>query len=146
MAGVFDGDLKPVFQIVLDYDADADVRGEMFDTLPMQALQNPAQGADIRLFLTEFFDLAGPSTNEEVWWSWATCIAALGLSNMTAPVRSAFERGLISKDHSRYQDFEAPLRTTIDKGQPDWFESWPNNQLNSNTITELGTWHCFVAA
>jgi hypothetical protein len=146
MAGVFDGDLKPLFQIILDDEADAYVRGEMFDTLAMLALQNPTQGADIKLFLTEFFDLGGPSTSEEVWWSWATCIAALGLSNMTAPVRSAFESGLISKDHSRYEDFEAQLSATIDKGRPDWFEKRPNNQLISNTIAELGSWHCFAAA
>ncbi len=146
MAGVFDGDLKPLIEIILGDEVDAYVRGEMFDTLAMLALQNSAQGADIKLFLTEFFDLAGPSTSEEVWWSWATCNAALGLSNMTAPVRSAFESGLISKDHSRYEYFEARLRATIEKGRPDWFEKQQNNQLISNTIMELGAWHCFAAA
>ena len=145
MAGVFDGDLKPLFDIILDGTADGFVRGEMFDTLAIVALKDPVLQPPVAAFLTDFFDLAPPATGEEVWWPWAESIAALGLSSMATQVRAVFDSGLITPDHSSYEHFDQRLQATVDKGRPVWFEEESSNRLIADTITELATWHCFSA-
>jgi len=144
MAGVFDGDLKPLFDILLDDDADGFVRGEMFDTLAIVALEDPALRPQITQFLTDFFDLTGTVAGEEVWWAWAECIAALGLANMDTAVRAVFESGLITPDHSRIEDFTERLQATVDAGRPEWFTRISSNRLITDTIAELEPWYCFT--
>jgi hypothetical protein len=144
MAGIFDGDLQPLFEILLDNAADSFVRGEMFDTLAIVALQNPGLQPRVIAFLTDFFDLTGTVTGEEVWWAWAECIAALGLANMETQVRAVFDSGLITPDHSRFEDFAQRLQATVDAGQPDWFTDQSSNRLITDTIAELAPWYCFT--
>jgi hypothetical protein len=144
MAGVFDGDLQPLFDILLDDDADGFLRGEMFDTLAIVALENPDLRPGITQFLIDFFDLTGTVTGEEVWWAWAECIAALGLANMDTAVRAVFDSGLITPDHSRIEDFTERLQATVDAGRPDWFTGISSNTLITDTIAELAPWYCFT--
>ncbi|CAN1575984.1 Protein of unknown function DUF1186 [Paracoccaceae bacterium] len=144
MAGVFDGDLQPLFDILLDDDADGFLRGEMFDTLAIVALENPDLRPGITQFLIDFFDLTGTVTGEEVWWAWAECIAALGLANMDTAVRAVFDSGLITPDHSRIEDFTERLKATVDTGRPDWFTGISSNTLITDTIAELEPWYCFT--
>ena len=144
MAGVFDGDLQPLFDILLDDAADSFLRGEMFDTLAIVALENPGLRPRVSQFLVNFFDLTGTNTGEEVWWSWAECIAALGLSNMETAVRAVFDSGLITPDHSRLEDFTERLQATLDAGRPDWFTEISSNTLITDTIAELEPWYCFT--
>lgn len=143
MAGVFDGDLQPLFDILLDDTADSFLRGEMFDTLAIVALGNPDLQPRITQFLIDFFDLTDTVTGEEVWWSWAECIAALGLANMETAVRAVFASGLITPDHSRIEDFTERLQATVDAGRPDWFTGTTSNTLITDTIAELEQWYGF---
>jgi hypothetical protein len=144
MAGVFDGDPQPLFNILLDDAADSFLRGEMFDTLAIVALENPDLRPRTTQFLIDFFDLTGTMTGEEVWWSWAECIAALGLANMDTAVRAVFASGLITPDHSRIEDFTERLQATVNAGRPDWFTEISSNTLITNTIAELEPWYCFT--
>jgi hypothetical protein len=144
MAGVFDGDLQPLFDILLDDAADSFLRGEMFDTLAIVALENPDLRPRTAQFLIDFFDLTGTMTGEEVWWSWAECIAALGLANMDTAVRAVFDSGLITPDHSRLEDFTERLQATVNAGRPDWFTGISSNSLITDTISELEPWYCFT--
>jgi hypothetical protein len=144
MAGVFDGDLQPLIDILLDDAADGFLRGEMFNTLAIVALENPDLRPQITQFLVDFFDLTGTVTGEEVWWAWAECIAALGLANMATAVRAVFDSGLITPDHSRIEDFTKRLQATLDAGRPDWFTSLSTNTLITDTIAELAPWYCFT--
>ncbi len=143
MAGVFDGDLQPLFDILLDDAADGFLRGEMFDTLAIVALENPDLRPGITQFLIDFFDLTGTVTGEEVWWAWAECIAALGLANMDTAVGAVFDSGLITPDHSRLEDFTERLQATVAAGRPDWFTGISSNTLITDTIAELEPWYCF---
>jgi hypothetical protein len=144
MAGVFDGDLQPLIDILLDDAAEGFLRGEMFNTLAIVALENPDLRPQITQFLVDFFDLTGTVTGEEVWWAWAECIAALGLANMATAVRAVFDSGLITPDHSRIEDFTKRLQATLDAGRPDWFTSLSTNTLITDTIAELEPWYCFT--
>ncbi len=144
MAGVFDGDLQPLFDILLDDAADSFLRGEMFDTLAIVALENPDLRPCITQFLIDFFDLTGAVTGEEVWWAWAECIAALGHANMETAVRAVFDSGLITPDHSQFEDFTERLQATVKAGRPGWFTEISSNTLITNTIAELEPWYCFT--
>jgi hypothetical protein len=144
MAGVFDSDLQPLFDILLDDAADSFLRGEMFDTLAIVALENPDLRPRISQFLIDFFDLTDTNTGEEVWWSWAECIAALGLANMQTAVRAVFDSGLITPQHSRYEDFTERLDATVNVGRPDWFIEMSSNRPITDTIAELAPWYCFT--
>lgn len=144
MAGVFDGDLQPVFDILLDDAADSFVRGEMFDALGIIALAKPGLRPRITAFLTDFFDLTGTVTGEEVWWAWAECIAALGLAPLETQVRAVFDSGLITPDQSVFGDFTKRLQATVAAGQPDWFTSQSSNTLITDTVAELESWYCFT--
>ena len=143
MAGVFDGDLQPIFEVLLDDASDIYVRGEMFDTLVILALETPGLRPQIEAFLTEFFDLTATVTGEEIWWPWAECIAALGLAKMETAVRAVFDSGLITSDYAHYEDFTEFLGKTTATGYPDWFTQMPSNQLITDTIAELSSWYCF---
>ena len=144
MAGVFDGDVQPLFDILLDDDADGFLRGEMFDTLAIIALQDDTLRPSIAAFLMDFFDLTGTVSGEEIWWAWAECIAALGLATMEPQVRAVFDRGLIAPDHSRIGDFTQRLQATVDAGRPEWFTGLSSNTLITDTIAELEPWYCFT--
>ena len=144
MVGVFDGDLQPLFDILLDDAADSFLRAEMFDTLAIVALENLELRPRITQFLIDFFDLTGTMTGEEVWWAWAECIAALGLANMDTAVRAVFASGLITPDHSRLEDFTERLQATVNAGRPDWFTGMSSNSLITDTISELEPWYCFT--
>ena len=141
---MFDGDLQPLFDILLDDAADSFLRGEMFDTLAIVALEDKDLRPRITQFLIDFFDLTGTMTGEEVWWSWAECIAALGLANMDTAVRAVFASGLITPDHSRLEDFTERLQATVNAGRPDWFTGMSSNSLITDTISELEPWYCFT--
>jgi hypothetical protein len=143
MAGVFDGDLQPLFDILLDNAAESFLRGEMFDTLAIVALENPDLRPRITQFLIDFSDLTATVTGEEVWWSWAECIAALGVVNMDTAVRAVFDSGLITPDRSRIEDFTERLQATVNAGRPDWFTGLSSNTLITDTIAELAQWYCF---
>ena len=143
MAAVFDGDLQPIFGILLDNKADSFLRGEMFDTLAILALDNPDLRPRITQLLMDFFDLSGPDTSEDVWWAWTECIAALGLANMETQVRAVFDSGLIAHDHSRIEDFQERMQATVDAGRPDWFTDMNSNTLITDTVSELERWYCF---
>lgn len=144
MAGIFDGDLQPLFDIVMDNDADGFVRGEMFDTLAILALEDPELRPRITAFLVDFFDLTGRVTGEEIWWAWAECIAALGLVQIEPSVRAVFDKGLITPDHSRIEDFTQRLQGTVDAGRPEWLTNSSSNTLITDTIAELEPWYCFT--
>lgn len=143
MAGVFDGDLQPLFDILLDDAAETFLRGEMFDTLAILALQDPTLLPQITTFLTEFFDRGSTATDENVWWAWTECIAALGLSDMETAVRAVFDRGLIPPNHSGFEDFAKRLQATVAAGHPAWFTGQRSNNPVEDTIAELATWYCF---
>ncbi|WP_347268609.1 DUF1186 domain-containing protein [Paracoccus sp. (in: a-proteobacteria)] len=143
MAGVFDGDLQPLFDIILDEAADSFLRGEMFDTLAIITLSDQTLRPQVTAFLADFRDCAGSGASEEIWWPWAECIAALGLSELEPQVRTVFDSKLISPDHSRFEDFAQRLQTTMETGRADWFTGHASNRLVTDTIAELGSWYCF---
>jgi uncharacterized protein YecA (UPF0149 family) len=143
IAGVFDGDLLPIFAAIDDTAADSFIRGQMFDALVISTLDDPRHKPQVIDFLRKFFDENGIDTPEEVWSSWAFAIAALGASDLKPLVAQVYEDQRISPMHSSFDFFEEELQTAIETGTPKWFKRSRNAELISDAVEELSHWHCF---
>lgn len=143
IAGVFDGDLQPIFNVINDDAADSFVRGQMFDALVMLALDGPHLKSPIVDFLQKFFDESETDIPEEIWSSWAFAIAALGASELKPLVAQAYKDERISRADSTFDFFETTLNKTLKAGTPTWFKQSSNVELITDAAEDLSHWHCF---
>ncbi len=82
MAAVFDGDPQPLYDIVLDADADEFVRSAICDTLAVLVLRGELDRAFAYRFLRDAFMELPPQGQCYVWQGWQSAISALGLSEL----------------------------------------------------------------
>ena len=117
MAAVFDGDPSPIYNIILDANADEFVRSRMCETLAMLVVQGRLDRAEVASFLRDCWIGLQPRDGCFVWHGWQSTIAMLGLVELKEIVKQAFERGIIDRRWLRYRDFEADLERAV--RQPD---------------------------
>lgn len=143
MAAVFDGDPQPLFDIILDPDADEFIRSRMCEALAMITLRGELDRDRAARFLRDAFNELQPQRRCFVWAGWQSAIAMLGLYELKVLVKRAFNRGFIDRTFLGFDDFEADLRRGINQpGEP----SEPGNnefELFGDTIEEFSGWHCF---
>jgi hypothetical protein len=144
MAAVFDGDPQPIYDIILDENADEFVRSRMCETLAMLVVQGRLDREEAASFLRDCWINLQPRDGCFVWSGWENAIALLGLSELSGIVREAFDRGIIDPTWLSYGHFEEDLEHAIRNPT----EPWPSNSdeyaLFGNTIEELSTWYCFT--
>jgi hypothetical protein len=146
MAGVFDGDLTPLFEIIEDEAADEYVRGEMLETLAIVALEDPELRPKVSAFLGRFYDSAGWDVTGPIWFGWEGAIAALGLSAMAPLVRQAYEHDVIGPEWGVFAEFEERLNLTLQDPSAAWFRSEPKRRFVEDAVEELSEWHGFSEA
>jgi len=78
MAAVFDGDPHPIYNIILDENADEFVRSRMCETLAMLVLQGRLDRAEAASFLGDCWINLQPRDYCFVWHGWQSAIALLG--------------------------------------------------------------------
>jgi hypothetical protein len=142
IAGVFDGDLQPILDLIEDPVADEFVRSQMIDALVIIARRHPETRPDVEAYLEGFFtsEFDKPET---LWGSWAFAVADLGLAHLEPQVRQAFEQEWVSPDEADFDFFQSELRMAVEDGQSPWFHRSRNNRLIESAIDELSRWHCF---
>jgi Protein of unknown function (DUF1186)/SEC-C motif len=122
MAGVFDGDPQPLYDIILDPEANEFVRSEMCQALAMVTLQGELPKPEAARFLAACFTEIKPEQSCFVWDGWQTAIAALGLAELRPQVKQAFERGSVDPSWLSFEDFEEDLNATLEFPEsPGWF-------------------------
>ena len=91
IAGVCDGDLQPIFEVIEDPAADEFVRCQMIDALVMIARHRSETRPEVTDYLERFFasEIEKPET---LWGSCAFAVADLGLEHLEPQVRQAFEQ------------------------------------------------------
>jgi Protein of unknown function (DUF1186)/SEC-C motif len=143
MAAVFDGDPHPIYNVILDENAEEFVRSRMCETLAMLVLQGRLDRADVASFLRDCWINLQPRDECFVWQGWQSAIALLGLVELKDIVKEAFDRGTVHAGWLSYKDFESDLEHAIQNPT----EPWPRNNgeytLFGDTIEELSTWYCF---
>jgi hypothetical protein len=142
MANVFDGDPRPIHDIIQDTEADEFVRMRMFDALVILAFRNELDRTEISDFLRSRFNDLQPRDQSVVWDGWQGAIALLGLADLQPLVQEAFQNGFIDETMTTIKDFEDDLRRAL-AGDP--LESWRRSEFEpfGDVIDELSHWACF---
>jgi hypothetical protein len=145
VAGLFDGDLAPIVDVIEDAGADMFVRSQMIDALVLIARSHPEMAPAIRSYMEAFVstDVEKP---EELWDSWAFAVAELGLTHLEPVAVQAYENEWISPDLSTIDDFREVLQEAIEKGASSWFHQSRNTRPIESAVDELSDWYCFSEA
>lgn len=141
MAGVFDGDPTPLYDIVLDPEADEFARSVMCEALALVTMRGALPREEAARFLLACNSDLKPRSECFVWHGWQSAIAMLGLVELKPLVESAFRRGTISSIWLELKHFEADLAQTI-KDPQSWLAQ-PRCRLLTDTIEELSRWSAF---
>lgn len=144
MAAVFDGDPQPLYDIILDPNAEEFIRSRMCEALAMVTLRGELDRDLAERFLPDAYNELRPQRQCYVWNGWQSAIAMLSLAELKVLVRRAFDRGLIDRFSLSFEDFERDSKRGIERpGEP----RRPGNDeytLLGDTIDELSGWHYFA--
>lgn len=143
MAAVFDGDPRPLQELVYAQAADEFVRSRMIDAISLLNLEGLLSREWTAQFLRECHSRLEPQDNCFVWYGWQQSIAWLGLAELKPLVEQAFAREAFDKSWLSFADFESDLQFAIDHpGQP---PHSPGDKLTlfGDTLAELSTWSAF---
>jgi len=143
MAAVFDGDPQPLYDVILDPEADEFIRSRMCDVIAMVALRGEMPRAEAVRFLRACYCELDPQDECFVWHGWQSTIAMLGLAELKPLVAQAFARGFISRSWLGFEDFEEDLQQAIDDPAALRRRSHGEFDLCGETIEELSWWDCF---
>jgi hypothetical protein len=144
MAAMFDGDPDPLYDIILDANADEFIRAGMCKALVMVTLRGELDRVVAGRFLRDAFVEIRPQAECYVWVGWQSAIAALGMSELKLLVKKAFDRGLIDSDVLRFDYFEKDLRRGIEHPGEARRPGDHRYALFGDTIDELSGWYCFT--
>jgi hypothetical protein len=144
MAAVFDGDPQPLFDIILDPNADEFIRSRMCEALAMVTLRGELERNRAARFLRDAFNELRPQRECYVWVGWQSAIAMLGLGELKVLVKRAFDRGFIDRHILGFKHFEDDLRRGIKQPDEPWAPGDDEYELFADTVEELSAWHCFT--
>jgi hypothetical protein len=143
MAAVFDGDPKPLYDIILDPRAEEFIRAGMCEALAMVTVRGELDRAVAGRFLRDAFVEMRPQVECYVWVGWQSAIAMLGMSDLKVLVKKAFDRGFIDSHVLGFEHFEEDLRRGIEHpGEPRRPDDH-DDTLFGDTVEELSGWYCF---
>jgi hypothetical protein len=113
MAAVFDGNPEPIYNIILDRDADEFARSRMCETLAMLVLEERLDRNEVAAFLRDCWINLQPREMSFAWNGWQRAIAMLGLVELREIVKEAFDRRFIDPQLLRYEHFEHDLTLAL---------------------------------
>jgi hypothetical protein len=145
MAAVFDGDPKPLYDVILDPRADGFVRSRMCEAVAMVTLSGELAREETARFLRASYADLAPQGDCYVWAGWENAIAALGLSELKPLVEQAFARGLACGGWLTLEDFEEDLQRALDHPDSPWADADEYAPWGT-AIEELSTWYRFSPA
>ncbi len=145
LASVFDGDPQPLYDLILDENADEYARDAALDALAILTALGALPRAGTERFLEEAFDRLRPRDDNHVWFGWENAIAQLGLERLAPLVRRAYDADFLLSTGGDFAEFEKELRKAIANGSADLKGARQHNRLWDDTIAEMEGWHSFSA-
>ena len=142
MAAVFDGDPEPLYDIILDPNAEEFIRAGMWDALAMVTLRGELNRAVAGRFLRDAFIEMRPQAECYVWVGWQSAIAMLGMGDLKSLVKRAFDRGFIDNHVLGFDHFEEDLRRGIEHPGEPRLPDDRDSTLFGDTVEELSGWYC----
>ena len=143
MAAVFDGDPEPLYEIVLDADADQFVRSRICEAVAILVLRGDLDRENAARFLRDAFMELRPQAQSFVWQGWQSAIAMLGLSELKILVKRSFDRGFIDPQWLDYEGFVRDLEWGIEHPGAPRHAASREFTLFGDTIEELSRWYGF---
>jgi hypothetical protein len=144
IASVFDGDPQPLYDIILDPNAEQFIRSRMCEALAMVTLWGDLDRTLAGRFLRDAFIEIQPQAQCYVWVGWQSAIAMLGMSDLKSLVKKGFDRGFIDSHVLGFNHFEQDLRRAIEHPGEPWRLEDHEYTLFGDTIDELSNWYCFT--
>jgi hypothetical protein len=143
MAAIFDKDPAPLYDLILDPEADEFIRSRMFDVLAMVTLRGELPRSEMERFLRDFYSAFESSDDGSfVWVGWQSAIAALGLVELKSLVQRAFELEYVDPSDTEYEFFEEDLQRALKFPDAPW-ERKDEYTLFGDTIEELSSRYAF---
>jgi hypothetical protein len=143
MAAVFDGDPEPLYDIILDPNAEQFIRAGMCEALAMVTMRGELDRAVAGRFLRDAFIEMRPQAECYVWVGWQSAIAMLGMNDLKLLVKKAFDRGFIDGHTLVFEHFEEDLRRGIEHPGEPRHPGDRDDTLFGDTVEELSGWYCF---
>jgi len=143
MAAVFDGDPRPLYEVILDPQADEYIRSRMLEAIAMVTLNGELPRAEAARFLRTCYDEIKPQEECWVWQGWQSAIALLGLVELKPLVEQAFARDLISDTWLKLHHFEQDLQLAIDDPAALPHQWGGEYSLFGDTVEEFSKWYDF---
>ena len=144
MAAVFDGDPRPLYQVIEAEHADEFARSRMLEAIAMITLAGGLDRAEVANYLRAALMSLQPQAENFAWHGWQSAIALLGLSELRPLIKEAFERGLIGPQTMDYADFDGDLEHALAHPEAPW-PPWSAGEFApfGDTIEKLSGWYAF---
>jgi len=143
MAAVFDGDPQPLYEIILDPNAEEYVRSRMCETLAMLVMRGELDRTLVARFLRDAFNEIRPQAHCFVWQGWQSAIAMLGLSELKVLVKRAFDRGFSDRHWLGFEDFQQDVEWAAKHPGEHRHQQGDLFDLFGDTVEELSKWYAF---
>jgi uncharacterized protein len=115
LAGLFDGDERPLRELMLDASVDRFVREAALHALAFLAFDGRIDRIAFEAFLLHFDEARLAADDNVMWHGWMTAVAVLGVTALAPRVRAAFADGRIAPDWCDEGDFDALLNAAIER-------------------------------
>jgi hypothetical protein len=143
MAAVFDGDPQPLYEIILDREADEFIRAMTFKSLTTLVLEGELQRAEVARFLATCASDLDSDRQTFAWVGWAEAIATLGLEELRPSVKRVFDADLIEPFIMRLTEFDEGLAYALE--HPEDRAGYWGAKLSrfGDAVAELSDWASF---
>ncbi len=143
MAGVATDNLTPIFDIILDPDADIFIRSGMISALLRIAVESSARQPAIAAFIEDFRSQAEPDVDPYLLGEWAFAVAVLGLKHLEDDARATITAYPSEISCYTLNDFEEDLKDSREDPSGSWFMRGALYPAAINAIEEVSLWHCY---
>jgi hypothetical protein len=113
MLNLFDGDQRPIRDIIECETANEYIRAEMLIVLATLAYRGDLSKDNVAEYLRNAYSLLRPQSEHYVWVGWEVAVASLGLSDLSPLVEEAFDRGFINTMDVNRKDFRREMKTAL---------------------------------
>ena len=114
LAGMCDGDEKPLQSLITDMTVNSFVREAALNALGFLVFDGRVDRTAFEAFLLRLEKLLPPD-DDVLWHGWMTMVAVLGMSSLVPLVRAAFADGRISPAWCDEDDFDGLLQAAIER-------------------------------
>lgn len=116
LAGLFDGDERPLYELVTNSGIEPFVRDAALSALTFLVFERRVDRNAFEAFLLRFDEQGlAAADNNVMWHAWMTAVAVLGMTGLEGRVRAAFADGRIAPDWCDEDDFDELLKAAVER-------------------------------